>query len=119
MSKVKCFNCGKKGHIAPNCPENEEDEQEIDTKKKQFVTWEDKVVEGDLETGSYVTYQVYNSVHPGQHFSEYDLLLDDQADISVVHPCLLCEIMQADTPVTVNGKGGKQLVAMQTGYLVL
>jgi hypothetical protein len=29
MSKVKCFNCGKKSHIAPNCPEkDQEDEQE-------------------------------------------------------------------------------------------
>jgi hypothetical protein len=34
MSKVKCFSCGKKGHIAPNCPENEEDEQETNIKGK-------------------------------------------------------------------------------------
>jgi hypothetical protein len=34
MSKVKCFNCGKKGHIAPNCPEKEK-EQEISTKEDE------------------------------------------------------------------------------------
>jgi hypothetical protein len=52
MSKVKCFNCGKKGHIAPNCPENEDNEQEVvekDNKKKQFVMGEDKVAESDME----------------------------------------------------------------------
>lgn len=70
-----------------------------------------------MEAGSYVTYQIYNSMHPGQRFGQYDLLLDNQADISVIHPRLLCEIMQADMPITVNGIGGKQLVAMQPGYL--
>jgi hypothetical protein len=57
MLKVKCFNCGKKVHIAPNCPENEDNEQELvekDNKKKQFVMWEDEVAEGDMEVGSFL-----------------------------------------------------------------
>jgi len=39
MSKVNYFNCGKKGHIAPHCPEKEdEEEEEMDMKKKQIPT---------------------------------------------------------------------------------
>jgi hypothetical protein len=36
ISKDKCFNCGRKGHIAPNCPEK--DKEEVEEKKKQFIT---------------------------------------------------------------------------------
>jgi 6-phosphogluconolactonase/glucosamine-6-phosphate isomerase/deaminase len=59
MSKVKCFNCGKRGHIAMNCPQ-----KELDNKDKTFVSDEDD------EAGSYVTYQVFNSMHPGQQFHD-------------------------------------------------
>jgi hypothetical protein len=53
----------------------------------------------------------------GHGFHEYDVLLDNQADISIVHPRLLREVMQADRPVTVKGIGGRQLVVEKTGYL--
>jgi hypothetical protein len=67
--------------------------------------------------GTFVTYQVCHGVESGQKFTNYDLLLDNQADISVVHPRLLWQVMAADKPVTVNGIGGRQLVVTQTGYL--
>jgi hypothetical protein len=67
--------------------------------------------------GTFVTYQVCHGVKSRQKFNEYDLLLDNQADISVVHPRLQWQVMAADKPVTVNGIGGRQLVVTQTGYL--
>lgn len=82
--------------IALSCPKNEDSEQEVaknENKKKKIVTLEDEVVEGDMEVGSFVTYQVYNSVYPGQRFNEYDPLLDNQGDISVIQPHLLREII--------------------------
>jgi hypothetical protein len=50
-------------------------------------------------------------------FNEYDLLLHNQADMSMVQPHFIHEIMQVDVSITENGIGGKQLVAAQSGYL--
>jgi hypothetical protein len=35
---------------------------------------------------TYVTFQVYHGVYSGQRFQDYDLLLDNQVDISLIHP---------------------------------
>jgi hypothetical protein len=119
MTKVKCFNCGCKGHIAPNCPEKEAEQEttakDDEGKAKSFVTWEDGWEEQE-EIGTYVPYQVMNASE-GRGFHEYDVLLDNQADVSIVHPRLLREVIQADRPVTVKGIGGRQLVVEKTGYL--
>jgi hypothetical protein len=40
----------------------------------------------------------------------------NQADVSIVHPCLLRDVLPADSPVTVNGIGGNQLKAEHTAY---
>ncbi len=62
MSKVKCFNCGKNGHIAPNFPEKDQ-EEEPEIRRKQFVTWEDEQGdEGEVKVSLFVTYEVYESV---------------------------------------------------------
>jgi hypothetical protein len=122
MSTVKCFNCIKFGHIASNCPEKLQANavKNDDENPKAFASWddeEDEEVEEEEQAGTYLTYQVCHGVESGQKFQDYDLLLDNQADISVMHPHLLCELMPADIPITVNGIGGKQLTVTHTGYL--
>jgi hypothetical protein len=117
MSKVKCFNCGKKGHIAPNCPEKNQkgEQEEQETRRKQFFTWEDEQYdENAAEVGMYVTYEVYESVRSLPKFGKYDIL---QADVSIVHPCMLCDVLLANLHITVKGIGGKQSKAEHTGYL--
>jgi hypothetical protein len=108
MSKVKCFNCGKLGHLAPTCPEKEK-KQEVNKgekiKGKVFASWEDGWE--DKEAGTFVTYQVCNGVGYGQKFQEYDILLDNQADVSIVHPRLLWEMMPADQLVTLKSSGSQ------------
>jgi hypothetical protein len=118
LSKVKCFNSGQRGHIAPNYPEIDQTEQETETKGKQFVTWEDcQFEETDCESGMYMTYEVYESVHMSPKFRKYDILLDNQADVSIVHPHLLQDVLPAESPITVKGIGGRQLKAEHAGYL--
>jgi hypothetical protein len=55
-------------------------------------------------------------VHPPK-FGKYDFLLDNQADVSIVHPRMLYDVLLANLPITVKGIGGKQLKAEHTGYL--
>ena len=56
----------------------------------------------EVEASSYVTYEVYESVHSSQKFGKYDILLDNQADVSIVHLRLLRDVLPADSPITVN-----------------
>jgi 6-phosphogluconolactonase/glucosamine-6-phosphate isomerase/deaminase len=92
MSEVKCFTCGEKGHIAPNFPDKEKEQEtsakEDEGKAKTFVSWEDDWEDQD-EVGTYVTYQVCNEISRHHEFGDYDILLDNQADVSILHPRLL------------------------------
>jgi hypothetical protein len=43
--------------------------------------------------------------------------LDNQADVSVIHPSLLREIEPAESPVNINGVGGLQFTVDEEAYL--
>ena len=49
--------------------------------------------------------------------SETKVLLDNQADISIIKPCLLRALAPAEKTVKVNGVGGLQLTVDHMGYL--
>ena len=50
-------------------------------------------------------------------FKNMELLLDNQADISIVHSSLLRELQQVEKEVNINGVGGLQFTVNETGYL--
>ncbi len=75
-----------------------------------FVSWveeEDTVKE----------YTVNNVVQQHRRLLPSEVLLDNQANISVIHPMLLEDVRQADRKIKVNGVGGVQLIVEQTGRL--
>ncbi len=45
------------------------------------------------------------------------VLLDNQADVSILHPNPLYSIQPADMEIRVNGVGGVQVTANSTGFL--
>jgi hypothetical protein len=63
-----------------------------------------------------VTYQVHATGMVGK-FKRQEVLLDNQADVSVIHPSLLREIEPAESAVNINGVGGLQFTVNKEGYL--
>jgi hypothetical protein len=67
------------------------------------------------EANVYHTYQVNAMGMSG--FSSTEVLLDNQADISIMRPELLRQLRPTNGTVRVNGVGGVQLELKQVGYL--
>mmetsp|Transcript_2598 Transcript_2598/g.3962 ORF Transcript_2598/g.3962 Transcript_2598/m.3962 type:complete len:92 (-) Transcript_2598:1702-1977(-) len=65
----------------------------------------------------FTTYRILNATQAGT-FGKYDILLDNQVNISVGHSELLRDIQDADETVKqINGVGGHQFTVSQTGCL--
>lgn len=50
-------------------------------------------------------------------FGPKEVLLDNQANVSIVRPELLRDVQDAEHAVKINGVGGHQFTVTQTGYL--
>jgi len=108
-SKVDCFACGESGHYANKCPsrQKKEDNQDEEIEERHsHLTW---------NASTFHTYQV-NTVQQSI-FGPNDVLLDNQANVSVVRQELLRDIQDAEHAVKINGVGGHQFTVNKTGYL--
>jgi hypothetical protein len=103
--QIKCFNC-EGDHYVSNCPELIALKKAKEEGRITVVTW---------EGSTFCTYQV--NVVGVERFGLTKVLLDNQADISIMKPNLLRMIEPAEKPIKVNGVGGVQLVVNETGYL--
>ncbi len=72
------------------------------------VQWEDQVEQ---------EYVVNNVVNTTQALTLTDVLLDNAADISIIHPKLLTDIQEAERKIRAKGVGGVQLIVGETGHL--
>jgi hypothetical protein len=81
---IECFACGELGHYDNKCLQRKKSEESEDesTMRSAYVTW---------DASTFVTYQVkkVNATGMVGKFKRMEVLLDNQADVSVMHPSLL------------------------------
>jgi len=60
---------------------------------------------------------VTNAVHVTQGLLPTEVLLDNQVNISILHPMLLSNVKKAKQKIRVKGVGGTQLIVYMLGHL--
>ena len=107
MSEIECYACGENGHYANKCPKRQNKEEEQEEERSAHLTW---------NANTFTTYQVLNASQKNS-FGPFDVLIDNQANVSVMHPDLLRDVRDADEKININGVGGHQFSVTKTGFL--
>jgi hypothetical protein len=119
---IECFRCKQTGHYStskecPLHPDNEKPKAKAgfinntwaDNKKSFFVTI---YKEGEPEE-----HVINNTAHITQGLKPTEVLLDNQANISIVHPMLLKNVRPAPKKIVIKGVRGPQLIVDLVGDL--
>jgi hypothetical protein len=116
-SQLECWYCKEKGHFSSKCPKKKKDKEKENQAGEGLAhaTWQE-----EIEHSMFCTvckYTVNNAVNVTQQLKTTEILLDNQADISIVHPVLLQNVRPAEKEIKVKGVGGIQMRVNQVGYL--
>jgi hypothetical protein len=111
LTKMKCFCCKEKGHIAssPDCSLKNKKKEEGSQDHQVNATW----VDADVLT----TYDVFNMTDNSLGLGRDVVLLDTQANISLFHPSILENVKESEKDIKINGIGGYQMMVNKKGYL--
>ncbi len=60
---------------------------------------------------------INNAVHVTQGLKPTEVLLDNQANISIMHPMMLKNVRPAPKKIVIKGVGGPQLIVNRVGDL--
>jgi hypothetical protein len=60
---------------------------------------------------------VHNAVGLETSLARKEVLLDNQADISIMHPSMLSDVREIDSKIRVKGVGGFQMMVKEKGRL--
>jgi hypothetical protein len=118
---IECFRCKEPGHYSSSkdCPLHPS-KQKAESRAVSS-TWQEyeasmcttvRIEEEEMEE-----HMVTNAVHIMQGLLPMELLLDNQANISILHPMLLNNIKKVKQKIKVKGVGGTQLIVDMVGHL--
>ena len=69
------------------------------------------------QASAYCTHTVHNAVDENLKVGPDEVLIDNQADISVIKSHLLVDVKRYEREIKINGVGGLTLTVNKTGYL--
>jgi hypothetical protein len=105
-SRQDCFKCGKRGHIAQECPETEGKEEQMHANVEADAGTEKE----DLDQGE----NIFAQKKEGGVVNKNWVLLDSQSTADqVANPGLLTNIRKAKNPVTIHCNAGSTYSALE------
>jgi hypothetical protein len=106
---MKCFNCLQKGHLARDCPENNEDDDEPEPLAGMTYQREDFV---GCSNGCCATGKQRKRLH-----KIYEVCIDNGSQVNIVHPVLLRNLRTSTkTYQSMNGGAVTSQVGLLEGF---
>jgi uncharacterized protein YdaU (DUF1376 family) len=118
LSHIECFRCKQPGHYSTSKdfllhPDNKKQKAKQEFRNTTWADGETSIFVMIYKEGEHEEHVINYAVHVTQGLKPTDMLLDNQANISIVHPMLLKNVRPAPKKIVIKGVGGPQLIVDQ------